>query len=132
MHAGRKASTVALWLSFSAVARPVEGGWPDKIVGPSAIPFSEAAPVPKELSKEEIADLVIAFSESARRAVEAGYDVINLHAAHGYLLSEFLSPVANKRTDEYGGSFENRIRFLIEVIDAIRAVIPNGMPLIVR
>ncbi|KAJ6602737.1 FMN-linked oxidoreductase [Mycena vulgaris] len=132
MHSGRKGSCVALWLSFSGIATAVAGGWPDKIAGPSDFPIDPSYPVPRQLSVEDIVDLVIAFKDAARRAVTAGYDVINIHAAHGYLLSSFLSPHANRRTDEYGGSFENRIRMLIEVIDAIRAVVPETMPIIVR
>ncbi|KAJ6586751.1 NADH-dependent flavin oxidoreductase [Mycena sp. CBHHK59/15] len=132
MHSGRKGSCVALWLSFSGIASAVAGGWPDKIVGPSDFPIDSSYPVPRQLSIQDIAELVIAFKDAARRAVTAGYDVINIHAAHGYLLSSFLSPHANKRTDKYGGSFENRIRILIEVIDAIRAVIPETTPLVVR
>jgi 2,4-dienoyl-CoA reductase-like NADH-dependent reductase (Old Yellow Enzyme family) len=119
-------------MSFSGVASALEGGWPDRLVGPSDVPIDPVYPLPRALSAQEIKEMVIAFKDAARRAVEAGYDVINIHAAHGYLLSSFLSPHANKRTDEYGGSFENRIRLLIEVIDAIRAVIPETMPLVVR
>ncbi|KAJ4469743.1 FMN-linked oxidoreductase [Lentinula edodes] len=132
MHSGRKGSCVALWLSFSAVATPAAGGWPDKIVAPSAVPFEPGYPVPHALTIKEIEEVVVAFKNSAQRAVTAGYDALNIHAAHGYLLSEFLSPVANKRTDKYGGSFENRIRLVLEVIDAVRAVIPDTMPLVLR
>ncbi|KAJ4487938.1 FMN-linked oxidoreductase [Lentinula aciculospora] len=132
MHSGRKGSCVALWLSFSAVATPAAGGWADKIVAPSAVPFEQGYPVPHALTIKEIEEIVVAFKNSAQRAVTVGYDVINIHAAHGYLLSEFLSPVANKRTDNYGGSFENRIRIVLEIIDAVRAVIPETMPLVLR
>jgi len=131
-HSGRKGGTVAPWLHANAIATPAAGGFADKIVGPSPIAWSDAHLVPKELSKAEIADLVKAFADAARRSVRAGFDVIEIHGAHGYLLSSFLSPVANKRTDEYGDSFENRIRFTLEVVDAIRAVIPDGMPLFLR
>ncbi|KAJ7688926.1 hypothetical protein B0H14DRAFT_869029 [Mycena olivaceomarginata] len=132
MHSGRKGSCVALYLSTSSTARSVEGGWPDKIAGPSDLPFDPSYPTPRQLSIQDIDEVIIAFKDAARRAVTAGYDVINIHAAHGYLLSSFLSPHANRRTDKYGGSFENRIRILVEIIDAIRAVIPERMPLVVR
>lgn len=132
MHSGRKGSCVALYLSTSSTARSVEGGWPDKIAGPSDLPFDPSYPAPRQLSIQDIDEVIIAFKDAARRAVTAGYDVINIHAAHGYLLSSFLSPHANRRTDKYGGSFENRIRILVEIIDAIRAVIPETMPLVVR
>jgi 2,4-dienoyl-CoA reductase-like NADH-dependent reductase (Old Yellow Enzyme family) len=132
MHSGRKGSCVALFMSFSGVASALEGGWPDRIVGPSENPIDPAYPRPRALSVQEIAGMVIAFKDAAVRAVTAGYDVINIHAAHGYLLSSFLSPHANRRTDGYGGSFASRIRILIEVVDAVRAVIPETMPLVVR
>lgn len=101
-------------------------------VAPSAIPFSEKYRTPKELSRSEIAEIVGNFGAAARRAVDAGYDVIEIHGAHGYLISEFLSPLSNQRTDEYGGSAANRVRLLGEVVTAVRAVIPNRMPLLVR
>ena len=131
-HAGRKASTVPPFISASALAAHAVGGWPDAVVGPSPIAYSEQLAVPKELTKEGIADMVKAFVDAAKRAVRAGFDVIELHSAHGFLLSSFMSPVANKRTDEYGGSFENRIRFPLEVVDAVRGVIPPTMPLFYR
>ncbi|KAF9879139.1 NADH: flavin oxidoreductase/NADH oxidase [Colletotrichum karsti] len=134
-HAGRKASTLAPWITETkgkALALESEGGWPDDVVGPSAIPYSEGWAVPKELSTEEVQGLVAKFAESAKRAVEAGVDVIEIHGAHGYLLTEFLSPLTNKRTDQYGGSFENRTRFLFETVKAVRDVIPAGMPLFLR
>ena len=131
-HAGRKASTVAPWLSFHASATEEHGGWPDDVWAPSAIPYSDTFPKPKELTKEGIKDVVKAFVEAAKRALKAGIDVIEIHNAHGYLLSEFLSPQTNKRTDEYGGSFENRIRLTLEVVDAVRGVIPPSMPLFLR
>ncbi|KAK7462888.1 NADH-dependent flavin oxidoreductase [Stygiomarasmius scandens] len=130
-HSGRKGGTVAPWLHANAIATPAAGGFADKIVGPSPIAWS-SGPVPKELNKAEITDIVKAFADAARRAVHAGFDVIEIHNAHGFLLNSFISPVSNKRTDEYGGSFENRIRFPLEVVDAIRAVIPDGMPLFLR
>lgn len=131
-HAGRKASTVAPWLSGNPVALKEAGGWPDQIVAPSAIPQDPNSPVPKALEKDEIEQLKRDFASAAKRSVEAGFDVIEIHSAHGYLLHQFLSPISNKRTDEYGGSFENRIRLLVEIIDATRAVIPETMPLMLR
>ncbi|KAJ3712905.1 FMN-linked oxidoreductase [Lentinula raphanica] len=129
-HAGRKASTVAPFLHLNANATPVAGGW--KPLGPSPIPFSEVNQTPEELTKEEIQRIVKAWADAAKRAVAAGFDVIEIHNAHGYLLMSFISPSSNHRTDEYGGSFENRIRLTLEIIDAIRAVIPDGMPLFLR
>ncbi|BCR93877.1 NADH:flavin oxidoreductase/NADH oxidase [Aspergillus luchuensis] len=132
-HAGRKASAVAPWLSVNAMAVKEVGGWPDEIVGPSAIAHEEGVnAVPRALSGEEVNDLVKDFAGAAKRAVRAGFDAIEVHAAHGYLLHQFLSPVSNRRTDRYGGSFENRIRLLLEVCDAIRDTIPDTMPLLVR
>ncbi|KII89987.1 hypothetical protein PLICRDRAFT_91117 [Plicaturopsis crispa FD-325 SS-3] len=131
-HAGRKASTVAPWLDFGLVATEKAGGWPDNVWGASAIPYNENFPVPKELTKEGIQSVVTAFVNAAKRALKAGFDVIEIHNAHGYLLQSFLSPATNKRTDEYGGSFENRIRLTLEVVDAVRAVIPPSTPLFLR
>lgn len=131
-HGGRKASMVAPWLSFSAIAAKEHGGWPDDVWAPSAIPYDENSAVPNVLSEEGIKDLVKAFVDAAKRALKAGVDVIEIHNAHGYLLHEFLSPYSNKRTDKYGGAFENRIRFTLEVVDALRRVIPDTMPLFLR
>jgi 2,4-dienoyl-CoA reductase-like NADH-dependent reductase (Old Yellow Enzyme family) len=134
-HAGRKASTVAPWLldrGKACVADEEVGGWPGDVMGASAIKWGEGYAEPREMSVQDIKDVVNGFMESARRSVEAGVDVIEIHAAHGYLLCSFLSPISNRRTDKYGGSFENRIRLLVEVIQAIREVIPKGMPLLVR
>ncbi|KAJ3541213.1 hypothetical protein NM208_g4714 [Fusarium decemcellulare] len=132
-HAGRKASCVSPWLSGNAVAVEEVGGWPNEILGPSAISQEEGVnPVPKALTKEDIEELKIAFAEAAKRAVKAGFDAIEVHSAHGYLLHQFLSPVSNQRTDEYGGSFENRSRLLLEVVESIRGVIPEAVPLFVR
>jgi 2,4-dienoyl-CoA reductase-like NADH-dependent reductase (Old Yellow Enzyme family) len=132
-HAGRKASTFPLWYRGGSDVVPVEqGGWPDNVWGPSAIPFSPSYPQPKEMTIAEIESLVKSFADAARRAVEAGFDTIEIHGAHGYLISSFLSPISNKRTDKYGGSFENRTRVLVEVIKAIRATIPETMPLMLR
>ncbi|EGO03987.1 hypothetical protein SERLA73DRAFT_165519 [Serpula lacrymans var. lacrymans S7.3] len=131
-HAGRKATTVAPWLHPRLVATEIVGGWPNDVYGPSAVPFDDDCPTPKELTKEGIDAVVVAFVAAAKRALRAGVDVIEIHNAHGYLLSSFLSPASNKRTDEYGGSFENRIRLTLRVVDAVRAVIPEDMPLFLR
>ncbi len=108
------------------------GGWPDDVMGASAIRWGEGFAMPREMSAQDIQDVIDAFRDSARRAVEAGVDVIEIHGAHGYLISSFLSPISNKRTDSYGGSFWNRIRLLVDIIKAVREVIPSGMPLLVR
>ncbi|PTB69808.1 FMN-linked oxidoreductase [Trichoderma citrinoviride] len=134
-HAGRKASTLAPWIGGTVtktLADESVGGWPEDVVAPSPIPFYDDHATPKELTKEEIKGLVRKFAETAERAVKAGFDMIEIHGAHGYLISNFLSPRSNKRTDEYGGSFENRIRFVQEVVQAVRAVVPETMPLALR
>ncbi|RGP68673.1 nadh oxidase [Fusarium sporotrichioides] len=132
-HAGRKASCVSPWLSVNAVAAEEVGGWPDNIVAPSAIAQENGVnPVPKAFTKEDIEQLKSDYVEAAKRAIHAGFDVIEIHAAHGYLLHQFLSPVSNQRTDEYGGSFENRIRVVLEILDLIRAAIPETTPVLVR
>lgn len=128
-HAGRKASTIRPWEGQGTV-RPEEGGW--QPVGPSGEPFADNYPVPRPLTPVEIADVVAAFRDAARRALAAGFDVIEVHAAHGYLLHEFLSPLVNHRTDAYGGPFANRTRLCLEVVDAIRNVWPDERPLFVR
>ncbi|KAL7266684.1 NADH-dependent flavin oxidoreductase [Rhizina undulata] len=135
-HAGRKASTVAPWLGDergkSILAGEGIGGWPSAVVAPSAIPWDDLHANPRELSIPEIKSLVKAFGDGAERALKAGIDSLEIHAAHGYLIHEFLSPVSNTRTDEYGGSFENRIRFLKEIAFEVRSRMPAGMPLFVR
>ncbi|EMD39897.1 hypothetical protein CERSUDRAFT_150644 [Gelatoporia subvermispora B] len=131
-HAGRKASTVAPWLDMSHTAGEAAGGWPDDVWGPSDVRWNETLPKPKALTKEGIQRIVNAFVAATKRALKAGFDVIEIHNAHGYLLNSFISPVANKRTDEYGGSFENRIRLTLEIVDAVRAVMPPDMPLFLR
>jgi 2,4-dienoyl-CoA reductase-like NADH-dependent reductase (Old Yellow Enzyme family) len=128
-HAGRKASHAAPWTGGKALAKE-EGAW--TTVAPSALAFSEGEPVPQELSTAEINKIQTDFKNAASRALKAGFKVIELHAAHGYLLHEFLSPHSNKRTDQYGGSFENRILFLLELIAVVREVWPEELPLFVR
>ena len=129
-HAGRKASTAVPWEGGHAIP-PEKGGW-TPIYGPSAIPFSEHAQTPKAMTVAEIHAVRDAFTAATKRATKAGFEVIEIHAAHGYLLHEFLSPLSNHRTDEYGGSFENRTRFLKEICQAVRAVWPETLPLFVR
>ena len=129
-HAGRKASTYRPWDGDGA-APEEHGGWKN-VVAPSAIPFAANYPLPHELTHEGIQAAVQAFVKAAARAREAGFKVIEIHGAHGYLISEFLSPLANHRTDEYGGSFENRIRLLLEVVAAVRKSLPDSFPLLVR
>ncbi len=128
-HAGRKASTRVPWRGEGAVP-PSEGGW--EPVGPGIEPFAPGYPVPRALDRNAIAAIVRAFADSAERALRAGFDVVEIHAAHGYLLHEFMSPLVNHRTDEYGGSLENRIRLCLDVIDAVRRVWPDSRPLLLR
>ena len=124
-HSGRKGSTLA------GVQINVEaGGWQTK--APSAVAYQPGDKLPVELNVQEIKTIIQAFGMAVRRSVEAGFDLIEIHAAHGYLLHQFLSPISNRRTDAYGGSFENRIRLTLEVVDAVRAIIPEDMPLFVR
>ncbi|TXS44589.1 NADH:flavin oxidoreductase/NADH oxidase [Streptomyces sp. t39] len=128
-HAGRKASTDRPWKGGTPVGPDADGWQP---VGPSPVPFAEGHPVPDELTREEIGAVVGQFADAARRALAAGFQVAEVHGAHGYLIGEFLSPHSNRRTDEYGGSFENRTRFALEVVDAVRAVWPAELPLFFR
>ena len=131
-HAVRKASTVAPWLAASAVATEENNGWPKNVKAPSAIAYNEGLPQPTALTFQEIEDLKKAWVAAVRRALRAGFDVIEIHNAHGYLLHQFLSPVTNHRTDRYGGSFENRIRLTLEIVELTRAEIPESMPLFLR
>lgn len=131
-HAGRKASTVAPWLSLGDTALEEASGWPTETVAPSAISFQSTYPHPNALTLDGIRRIKDAYVAAAKRAVEVGFDVIEIHSAHGYLLHEFLSPVSNKRTDQYGGSFENRTRLTREIVEALRAAIPQDMPLFLR
>lgn len=129
-HAGRKASTYRPWEGNGAIPESA-GGW-KKVVAPSALPFADNYPMPQALTIDGIQEVVSAFAAAARRACEAGFRVIEIHAAHGYLIHEFLSPLSNQRTDAYGGSFENRARMLREVVGAVRRVWPERAPLFVR
>ncbi len=127
-HAGRKASTAPPWTG----GKPVDvqdGGW--EPVAPSALAFDAGYTVPRELSVAEIGEIVAAFKKSAERALAAGFEVVEIHAAHGYLLHQFLSPLSNARTDEYGGTLENRIRATLKVVHAVREVWPQRLPLFV-
>ena len=128
-HAGRKASTTSPWKGGKFLFEE-EGGW--QPVAPSAIPFFEENPAPVELDSAGIEKVISDFREGAKRAFSAGFKVAEIHAAHGYLLHEFLSPLSNKRNDKYGGSFENRSRLLLEVTNAVREVWPEDLPLFVR
>ncbi|MBV9386142.1 MAG: NADH:flavin oxidoreductase/NADH oxidase [Chroococcidiopsidaceae cyanobacterium CP_BM_ER_R8_30] len=128
-HAGRKASTDVPWQG-GAPLTPEQGGWP--VVGPSPLPFHENGPVPTPLDTHGIKEVIQAFVSAVQRALQAGFQVIELHSAHGYLLHSFLSPLSNQRTDNYGGSLENRMRFLLELVENVREVLPNGIPLFVR
>lgn len=128
-HAGRKASTRRPWEGGAAVPRD-QGGW--EPVGPTDAPFSSTYPVPCALSTRDIASVVASFRSAAQRALRAGFDVVEIHGAHGYLIHEFLSPLVNTRTDAYGGSFDNRVRLCLEVVDAVREVWPGRLPLFVR
>jgi 2,4-dienoyl-CoA reductase-like NADH-dependent reductase (Old Yellow Enzyme family) len=129
-HAGRKASTYVPWAGHGMIPEN-KGGW-NNVVAPSALAFSDGYPMPRALSIDGIQNIVSAFAAAARRACEAGFRVIEIHAAHGYLIQEFLSPLSNQRTDSYGGSFENRTRILREIVAAVRGAWPEGAPLFVR
>lgn len=124
-HAGRKASTVAPWLSGGAVAGKDLNGWPDDVWAPSAIPWNENHAQPKEMSLDDIADFKKAFNDAVKRAMKCGFDAIELHGAHGYLLHSFVSPVSNQRKDKYGGSFENRVRLILELVCCSPSRIPR-------
>lgn len=129
-HAGRKASTAAPWEGGDPVD-PSQGGW-TPIIAPSAIPFDEQSQTPEALSEAGIQGIVKAFADTAKRALEAGFKVVEIHAAHGYLLHQFLSSLSNQRTDAYGGSFENRARIVKEIVQAVRQVWPEQYPLFIR
>lgn len=129
-HAGRKASHQSPWKGSELIESNQSEGW--KTVAPSAIPYKEGTEAPIALDEAGIAKVIKDFKEATRRSIEVGFKVVELHAAHGYLLHQFLSPLSNQRTDQYGGSFENRIRFLLEVTDAVQEIWPADLPLFVR
>ncbi len=128
-HAGRKASTARSWDGGKPLA-PGNGGW--DVIGPSAIKFDGSYAMPREMDQAAINATLKLFAENTRRAREAGFEIVELHAAHGYLIHSFMSPLSNTRTDGYGGSFENRIRFVLECVDAVRSEWPDHLPLFVR
>jgi len=129
-HAGRKASVAAPWARGGAPLAPGDGGW--RVTGPSPIPFGPGHPTPVPLEEAGIARVVQAFGDAAERARSAGFRALEVHAAHGYLLHQFLSPIANRRDDRYGGSFDNRVRLACEVVAAVRGRWPEELPLLVR
>ena len=128
-HAGRKASTARQWDHHRGTWSPEDGGW--QSVAPSAIAF-EGYDTPRALERAELAGIVADFAASATRAIDAGFQLLEIHAAHGYLVHQFLSPLSNERTDEYGGSLENRARLLVEIVTAIRAAVGTDVPILVR
>jgi 2,4-dienoyl-CoA reductase-like NADH-dependent reductase (Old Yellow Enzyme family) len=129
-HAGRKASCQPPWQGGASLKTVEEGGW--TVVGPSPLAFNDGDPIPQELDERGIVGIIDAFEAATRRALLAGFQVIELHAAHGYLLHEFLSPLSNQRNDQYGGSLENRMRFPLDVLRRLRKTIPESLPLFVR
>jgi 2,4-dienoyl-CoA reductase-like NADH-dependent reductase (Old Yellow Enzyme family) len=129
-HAGRKASTRRPWETPGTVPES-EGGW-KKVVAPSALRFADNYPMPQALTRDGTQEVIAAFAAAARRACQAGFRVVEIHAAHGYLIHEFLSPLSNKREDDYGGSFENRTRLCREIVAAVRSTWPKELPLFVR
>ena len=129
-HAGRKASTAVPWKGGKGLGLE-EGGWRPTLA-PSALAFASDYPTPAAMTADDIDDVVAAFAAAARRAVHAGFQVLEIHGAHGYLIHEFLSPLSNQRTDEYGGSFDNRIRFVRRVIGAVREAVPSSVALALR
>jgi 2,4-dienoyl-CoA reductase-like NADH-dependent reductase (Old Yellow Enzyme family) len=128
-HAGRKASHLSPWKGGNALQKN-EGAW--ETLAPSAIAYKQGEPLPKEMSKDDIDKVITDFSTAAERGLKAGFKVFEIHAAHGYLINEFLSPLSNKRSGEYGGSFENRIKILQEIIEGVRKIIKKELPLFVR
>jgi 2,4-dienoyl-CoA reductase-like NADH-dependent reductase (Old Yellow Enzyme family) len=133
-HAGRKGSTRRPWEGGAELTdeNAAKGEAPWETIAPSAIRFADNYPLPKAMKTADMAEVIVAFREAARRAQTAGFDVIEIHAAHGYLLHEFLSPLSNHRTDDYGGSLQNRMRFPLEVVETVRAVWPEQKPLFLR
>jgi len=141
-HSGRKGSTRAPWVQVdlsgnnktheSSVATFEEGGWPDQVFAPSDIPFSDAHAKPKALTEQQIIQIEEAFAQAARRAKQAGFDFVEIHGAHGYLIHSFLSPLSNNRTDQYGGSFQNRTRMALNIAKRIRAEVGDSFPVFFR
>ena len=127
-HAGRKASCRPPWEGGASLKTVEQGGW--SVVGPSPIPFYEGDPLPRPLDEASIKEVVAAFAAAAGRAIRAGFKVVELHSAHGYLLHEFLSPLSNRRSDRYGGSLENRMRLTLEIAAELRRVLPDDVPLL--
>ena len=131
-HAGRKASTVAPWLSRGDIADEYVNGWPDNVYGPSPIPYNEKHAKPKEMATVDIENFKSAWVASLKRALATGFDVVEIQNAHGYLLQSFVSPATNKRTHVYGGSFKNRIRLTLEIVEITRRIVPEDMPVFLR
>lgn len=129
-HAGRKASCEPPWLGGARLTSDASGAWP--VVAPSPVPFNEGDPVPLELNRAGIENVLAAFNDATKRAMDAGFQLVEIHSAHGYLLHEFLSPLSNHRTDEYGGTLENRMRLPLQVVERLRRKIPDDMPLFTR
>lgn len=129
-HAGRKASVLPPWENRGAQIPPEDGGW--ETIAPSSVPFYEKDRAPVDMTEQDIQQVVEHFRQAAKRALAAGFQVIELHGAHGYLINEFLSPLTNRRQDEYGGAFENRLRFLKEIIAAVQLEWPQELPLFLR
>jgi 2,4-dienoyl-CoA reductase-like NADH-dependent reductase (Old Yellow Enzyme family) len=129
-HAGRKGSCDVPWRGGAGLMSPRAGGWP--VVGPSAAPFDEGYPKPEVLDEAGIEEIIKAFAAATKRALAAGFQLIEIHAAHGYLLHEFLSPLSNRRRDSYGGPLENRMRLTLDVAQVVRALVPASQPVFVR
>jgi 2,4-dienoyl-CoA reductase-like NADH-dependent reductase (Old Yellow Enzyme family) len=129
-HAGRKGSTYAPWLRQKQQVPQGEGGWEN--IAPSAIPFEEFHHPPAAMTEDDIKNVIEAFTRATKRAMQAGFELIEIHGAHGYLIHQFLSPLSNHRSDRYGGSLENRMRFATEVVAAVRSEWPSDLPLFLR
>lgn len=129
-HAGRKGSSEVPWKGRGTLKSPAQGSW--EVVAPSPIPFNAGDPIPRALDEPGIEEVIRSFEAAARRALLAGFSVIELHAAHGYLLHQFLSPLSNQRTDAYGGALENRMRLVLRVAERLRQIVPDDLPLLVR
>jgi 2,4-dienoyl-CoA reductase-like NADH-dependent reductase (Old Yellow Enzyme family) len=129
-HAGRKASTATPWLGGGGPLSQDQGGW--TVVSSTDVPFDVGHPVPRALAHADLEQVVADFQQATRRALAAGFQFVEIHAAHGYLLHQFYSPLSNDRKDDYGGSFENRIRLLLRATQAVREILPQALPLLVR